>query len=218
MSLSSFDLGLWVPVADVVVKVSLLLGGAAALSVVLRGVSASVRHVLWTVALLASLALPVLSLALPRWQMPLVRLATPASDQAATPSATVADAPALHRQSRSAIGQPSQEATAPVVRTPSVEIASIPSSRLSGLSWPMVAVAIWAIGCLAIIARLVIGILAVQWMSRRTERVVDAPWLPLARELADGCRRLATDLVPAERARHDADGLGNCQSFGADAG
>ena len=49
----------------------------------------------------------------------------------------------------------------------------------------MVAVAIWAIGCLAILARLVIGILAVQWMSRRTERVVDAPWLPLARELAE---------------------------------
>ena len=79
MSLSSFDPGLWVPVADVVVKVSLLLGVAAALSFALRGASASVRHVLWTVALLASLALPVFSLVLPRWQMPLVRLAAPVS-------------------------------------------------------------------------------------------------------------------------------------------
>ena len=44
--------------------------------------------------------------------------------------------------------------------------------------------AIWAIGAIAVIARLLLGLVAVQWMSRRTVRVVDAPWLPLAMELA----------------------------------
>ena len=126
MSLSSFDLGLWVPVADVVVKVSLLLGGAAALSVVLRGVSASVRHVLWTVALLASLALPVLSLALPRWQMPLVRLATPAPIKRRLQVRRWLMRRPFIVSPAPAIGQPSQEATAPVVRTPSVEMRPYP--------------------------------------------------------------------------------------------
>ena len=43
---------------------------------------------------------------------------------------------------------------------------------------------IWAAGVLAVVGRLVVGLIAVQWMSRRTVRVVDAPWLPLAVELA----------------------------------
>ena len=48
----------------------------------------------------------------------------------------------------------------------------------------MALVAIWMAGVLAVVGRLVVGIVAVAWMSRRTVRVVDAPWLPLAVELA----------------------------------
>ena len=50
--------------------------------------------------------------------------------------------------------------------------------------WRRSSCAIWAIGAIAVIARLLLGLVAVQWMSRRTVRVVDAPWLPLAMELA----------------------------------
>jgi beta-lactamase regulating signal transducer with metallopeptidase domain len=51
-------------------------------------------------------------------------------------------------------------------------------------SWPAALFALWLIGAGAILVRLLLGLLAVQWMSRRTERVNDAPWLPQARALA----------------------------------
>ena len=43
---------------------------------------------------------------------------------------------------------------------------------------------VWFAGFVTIMARLLVGMIAVQWMSRRTEVVIDAPWLPLARRLA----------------------------------
>ena len=55
---------------------------------------------------------------------------------------------------------------------------------LSGVAWQDVAVVAVGRGLPAILARLVVGLIGVQWMSRRTEVVTDAPWLPLARRLA----------------------------------
>ncbi len=48
----------------------------------------------------------------------------------------------------------------------------------------MVLLAIWAAGVVAVVGRLAVGLVAVAWLSRRTVRVVDAPWLALAVELA----------------------------------
>src|SRR4029078_11206062 len=52
------------------------------------------------------------------------------------------------------------------------------------LSWPAVLLGVWTIGALLIVGRLVAGVIAVQWMSRRTERVTAAPWLAQAQSLA----------------------------------
>ena len=52
------------------------------------------------------------------------------------------------------------------------------------VSWPAILFGVWLIGVLLIVGRLVAGVLAVQWMSRRTERVTDAPWLDQAKSLA----------------------------------
>ena len=58
------------------------------------------------------------------------------------------------------------------------------SQLLDGVAWQTLAVGLWFCGFLVIVARLVVGLIGVQWMSRRTELVTDAPWLPLARRLA----------------------------------
>ena len=55
---------------------------------------------------------------------------------------------------------------------------------LDGVRWEMAALGLWVAGFVTIMARLLVGMLAVQWMSRRTEVVADASWLPLARRLA----------------------------------
>ena len=64
----------WIPVADAIAKASLLFGAAGLVSFVLRRRSAAARHMIWTLALVGVLVLPVLSIALPRWQLPILTL------------------------------------------------------------------------------------------------------------------------------------------------
>ena len=73
----------------------------------------------------------------------------------------------------------------------------------------MVLVTIWAAGLLVVVGRLALGLVAVQWMSRRTVRVVDAPWLPLAVELASelGISRRLTFLESARATMPMAAGI-----------
>ena len=168
----------WLPLADAVLKATVLFAGGAVASVLLRKRSAAVRHLVWTLALFSALALPLLSLALPRWQLPVVTIASPAPEPAAAVTidgprpATHAVAPALSRRAQPA--SPSALASSPTVTV----------SVLPDISWQVLVLGVWVLGMLAIAGRVAAGLLAVQWLSRRTERVTDAPWLPLARELA----------------------------------
>ena len=52
------------------------------------------------------------------------------------------------------------------------------------MSWSAVLLGLWMVGASLIAGRLVAGVIAVHWMSRRIERVTDAPWLAQARSLA----------------------------------
>src|SRR3954453_6160083 len=69
--MTSFSLPL---VLDAVAKASLILAVTALTAAALRRASASARHLIWTLGLLSALAPPALSLALPRWELPIVTL------------------------------------------------------------------------------------------------------------------------------------------------
>jgi len=77
----SLDAPSWVPVADIVVKATLMFAAASAAAFVLRKASAAVRHMIWMLALAGVVVLPILSIALPRWQMNLVTFETVSSFQ-----------------------------------------------------------------------------------------------------------------------------------------
>jgi beta-lactamase regulating signal transducer with metallopeptidase domain len=162
----------WLTAADAVLKATVALATAALASRLLRHASASARHAVWTLGLAGALLVPVLSLALPRWHMPIVTLA-PAADDFATSSADTRPEPAL----RSSGGTPVEPR-----RTPQPQAAS--AAVAPRVSFEGVLLIVWAAGVLALLARLAAGLVAVQWMSRRMERVTDARWLPLARDLA----------------------------------
>ena len=68
------DFAAWLPVADAVLKSTLLIAAAGVASFAMRRASAASRHLVWLLALCSALALPVLSTALPRWEVPLVTL------------------------------------------------------------------------------------------------------------------------------------------------
>lgn len=164
----------WLPLADAILKASLMLAVAGVASSALRRRSAAVRHMVWTLALLSALALPALSIALPRWQVPLVTLPSAnVSAPAAEAPAVERQAPALHRDAAKSAATTSADA-APAARAFSLPRISLSTALLL----------VWAFGALVILGRLALGLIAVQWMARRTARVTDAPWLPLARALA----------------------------------
>jgi HEAT repeat protein/beta-lactamase regulating signal transducer with metallopeptidase domain len=173
---SSFN---WLPVIDLVVKATLLLACAALLTTALRRSSAATRHLIWTAALMAALALPVLSLTLPRWNVPVLTVSAP-DRFAATPAASMDVASSR----MAATIQPRLGSSRPMAAPSSTPSTILSRFSLPQLSWPALIACIWAAGALMILARLAIGIGVVHWMSRRTEIVTDAPWLALAREIA----------------------------------
>ncbi|HEX2202927.1 MAG TPA: hypothetical protein VHG91_06505, partial [Longimicrobium sp.] len=89
----------WTPAAaQVALKATLLLAGAAGAALLLRRASASARHLVWTLSIAALLALPLLALALPAWRVPVL-------------------------PSGSALGVPTFRAPAPLVVYPAVPAA-----------------------------------------------------------------------------------------------
>jgi HEAT repeat protein/beta-lactamase regulating signal transducer with metallopeptidase domain len=165
-------------VIDAIAKASVVLAVAALSAAALRRASASARHFVWTLGLLSALAAPALSLALPRWELPLVTFSAPATPPSAEPAelpspAAAAIAPPL----RGKTGQASFFAKKGDSLTPAVAAWTLPP-------WPVLALIVWGAGASLILGRMLIGLLAVQWMSRRTPEVTDAPWLAQARSLA----------------------------------
>jgi HEAT repeat protein/beta-lactamase regulating signal transducer with metallopeptidase domain len=176
----------WLPLADAVVKATVILLTAALASVILRHASAALRHLVWTLALCSALLLPVMSFALPKWQMALFTIAqtpAPAAEPAPMPVAALPAPGEIHapRLGR-ADATPSNGATASNSATTST---SAGRTILPDLSWHAALAGVWMLGALAILGRIVAGLIAVRFLSRRTQLITDAPWLPMAMDIAD---------------------------------
>lgn len=168
-------------VLDAVAKASLILAACALVAATLRRASASARHLVWTLGLLSALAAPALSIALPRWELPIVTVPS----QAVVSARQAAPAPVRRTFNRSQITA-GEIAPSLEHQSASLELASSGASPASRTlpSWPVVALLAWAAGASVILGRMLLGLLAVQWMSRRMPEVADAPWLGAGHSLA----------------------------------
>jgi HEAT repeat protein/beta-lactamase regulating signal transducer with metallopeptidase domain len=189
----------WLPLADAVAKTTLILLAAAVASIVLRSASAALRHLVWTLALSSALFLPIASFVLPKWQLPLVTITAPS--QAASAPASIPDnsgnssgvAPTVERESKGR-----KDAAAVRAESHSNAGASLPadpsagalakaeagSHTINALSWQQMLAAIWLLGATVIVARILIGLAAVRWLSTRTQEITDAAWLSMAHAMA----------------------------------
>jgi len=167
-------------VLDAIVKASLILAATGLVATVLHRASAAARHMIWTLGLAGALMVPALSLVLPRWEVPLVRIAADSVDTQAILPAPPAVAPVVTRHRAPAVH--ASNATVDATTT-SVSPAAQTAVRTVA-SWSTVLLLVWSIGALVIVGRMLLGLAAVQWMSRRTELVTDAPWLGLAQFLS----------------------------------
>jgi HEAT repeat protein/beta-lactamase regulating signal transducer with metallopeptidase domain len=185
MTISELPLA-WLPLADAVAKTTVILLAAAVASLALRHASAALRHLVWTLALTSALFLPVASFALPKWQLPLFTIESPAA-----PALTAAIATGDPGAPSADLGPAAKDdggamtASAPQLgarRTGGLAEAS--ASRVANISWQQTLLAVWLLGAAAILARILVGLLAISWLSRRTQEITDAAWLPMARAVA----------------------------------
>src|SRR5437899_1257189 len=91
----------WNFLVDLTLKSTLVLGLAWCVGFVLHRRSAAARHIVWTAAFCALLALPLLSLGLPAWHHPLVNAILPDASGLtfrATASSEVANTPTVAAQ------------------------------------------------------------------------------------------------------------------------
>ena len=187
--LSSSTLTAWLPLLDAIAKATIILGVAGLTTVLLRRASAASRHLVWTAALLAALVLPVLSMALPRWQMAVVTLPSVASASADGENTSAAGREmAAAKATQGAETAPRETEHASVTTDNATSFApSRPAPRAPrpAMSWPAALLLVWAAGAALVLGRLLLGLIAVQVIARRTTDAAAAPWLPLARELAD---------------------------------
>jgi HEAT repeat protein/beta-lactamase regulating signal transducer with metallopeptidase domain len=170
----------WLPLADAVIKATIVLACGAAASFFLRRASAALRHLVWTLALCSALALPVLTFALPKWQLPILTVAShqPQADSRVDDVSIERAAPERGRH-----GAAAAPAVMPEQAAADSAVPSSPgrlSMWLSSVTWQQALIGIWLLGAGAILLRVIVGLVAVRWMSRRTQQVTDAPWLKMA--------------------------------------
>jgi beta-lactamase regulating signal transducer with metallopeptidase domain len=193
-------------IISLLAKGSILLFAAAALQAIFgRRASAAMRHLVWTLAIVGLLALPLLSVALPGWTA--VRMRTPGGYGATPP---VVASPLEPTRTRAA-----GDAAAPTPVEPvAFEAAGASSDEarwFEGFA-PWLP-AVYAGVALLLVCRLGGELVAVRRLARRSASVDDPDWTRLLKECADhlGIRRpvellrsVETAMPMALRARYDA--------------
>lgn len=172
-------------VIDAVAKASVILGLTALVAVALRRASASARHLVWSLGLLSALAVPALSVALPRWELPIVRVAATVPQpaiQAEWLTRSGGSEPVLARRPNTAALILPAEAGSHADSTAAPSLAA--STAPARLSWTSIVFLAWLAGAAVILGRMFLGLAAVAWMSRRTPAVNGGPWLAQAEALA----------------------------------
>ncbi len=148
---------------DASIKGAVILLIAGALSGLLRRTSAAARHLVWLLAVVSLIALPVLSLALPAWRLPILPQELAAVEPVTTPM-TETSAP-LEALPQLAI--PPE----PVTVTPLVSIAESLPEPAAPTHWSAWLLIVWGTGATAVFLWLLAGTVSV-WRTARRARPV----------------------------------------------
>ncbi|MFL5539347.1 MAG: M56 family metallopeptidase, partial [Longimicrobiaceae bacterium] len=218
------------PALALLAKTTLVIGiaGLATASPLGRRASAATRHLVWLLAIVALLALPLLGAVLPAWRVASVpaSLAMPqvSAPAAPTTASSVDGTAAIPEPAASQAQSSANESTAnesPPNESPAVEAASAPARPRVPL-WAWLAMA-YAAGAMMLLAQVALGRGEVRRLARHAVPLNDHPeWGPLLKDLAwmEGIDRRVTllrsrrstmpmtwgTLRPTILLPHDADG------------
>jgi len=151
-------------VAEIILKVSLILLAALLLAMLLRTRSAALRHWVLSVAIVCAFSTPLLMPMAPVWHFPftLTRNQPSPAVSLPVPGDDVVDA-------SSSLVRPSAGAGIP-----------IRSARATGRQW---LVWTWMTGTIVGLIALLVGLTRLSWIRSRASRVHDQMWLSLAEQV-----------------------------------
>lgn len=167
------------------IKAAAIVAAALLATIAMRRRSAALKHLIWTAALAATVAMLVLPAVLPAWRvvpLPAVSLevATTPSDAHRLPSSRSVLNEDVDGAGSNGVSQSSRVAAA--TRISPTTIAGVIADH-----WPLAACAIWLISAIAVLARSVRSTVALHWLTRRT-RALDGRDGERARSLASRLR------------------------------
>ena len=139
-------------------KATILLTLTAIAVYVLRRRSAAVRHHVWALGIVSSMALPLLNVLLPSWH-----------------SATLGNAAKLWGPAHATAENPSFQ------RLPAMVIDAAAASPFSGQLSRLILL-IWVLGALFVVGKLMGGLARLAWVSARSKPVVGGDWAQIALE------------------------------------
>jgi len=168
----------------------LLLSAIFLLSLLLRRATAATRHLVWSLAMIGVLALPVLSFILPQWSMPLTPQILPSSQSLERAPALPENFRLPKSKSPKIYQVKNNEETAWTVST-NYSVAVTPvrnqsngSVALSSWSWATWIFVIWMSGALIVATRWLVGWLCVKLLSYRAQEIFDDEWYNLSESLS----------------------------------
>ncbi|MHB1556964.1 MAG: M56 family metallopeptidase [Isosphaeraceae bacterium] len=173
---------------DLILRATVVLVASGAIAITLRRSSAAARHLAWCVGLGGSLVLPVLAMALPEWSwrvLPKVDVVGPMRPTAAAPAGRAGGSDSFNAFTPDddpflAIGP-----AGPSSRPAGGPGPASPSATGRGLlvpSWSWLW-ALWAGGCLAVLAGPIAGGIMLRRWARRAGPIDSADWAALRDEL-----------------------------------
>lgn len=179
---------------DIIVRASALLAAAALADLILsRRASAATRHLVWTLAVGALLALPFASYVLPKWTVPVpiarpivsrVPGATAPSTAVVTPNVAsqVVSMPCVENGRRCEPDQPTSGASA-LANVPHLTPALSERTRVEGPAAALAALyVVYAAGVVLLLVRLVAEPFALRRLTRASREVTDTWWRRLCDE------------------------------------
>lgn len=159
-------------------KASLVLALAGFITVAWRSASAAARHLVWTVAVLAALALPAIGSIIERVNAPRIEIAAWDATELEVPPAE----PSM--TSAAPISEPAISQVIPSAE-PVVSISGEPGDavnrRPTPIEWRSLLFPLWIAGCLISLLPLATSRMRVRSIARRSRRIVDGHWISVMR-------------------------------------